>query len=231
MSLRYDGRHISIVDTKRLSADAKFLWSPSLQTISPAIYKNWDIEYLAFGVVSGEAHAAVPWKKLYESGILELVSSNPSASEYPWRHHANHQLPHCSLLLPDTDRALKIALQVASLYGEGFKVAAAAYLLSFRERAPIALTTIREALSVLFIPSEWSTDVTITTSSVVETAGFRDADRAIALLRSLANGSRTRSTADRARVTEELQQHIQHIEATQEPDGRLEYTLAKKTGK
>ena len=135
-------------------------------------------EYLAFGVISGDAHKAVPVSAF---GVLLHNPSSPILK---------------AMTLAEE---LSQALTVAEKYVNDFATPVAAYIMHLR-RVPTQEVQIMEALTTLKVPEEWLKDRTIFTDNIVGATRFTELKQVVMILRAMANKSYGRGVIRQVRT-------------------------------
>lgn len=162
--------YISVIDTKRLGAHNKILYTMDMGVISQSI-KGFQYECLAFGTISGSAHKAVSFRDI-------MIATNSDTVGVP----GPLQKP---LRLMSTKEAIQIR-RVAELFGPAFALPVHAHILS-RYLRMTTWEERREVLDILLchsVPSDWAEDPTIVTEQCSH-GNFRETAMAIRLMRAL----------------------------------------------
>ncbi|KAK5128074.1 hypothetical protein LTR85_005191 [Meristemomyces frigidus] len=138
-------------------------------------------EFLAFGVITSECCMSVPYTALAKLHVTGTFYVEPSTVQ----RHICHDLQDVDEGSPySIESTVGYSRPIVQLCGPLFELPMIVYLLAFRDRGSAAEERILKALSSLDVPQEWSLDLTITTQ-IGYTGGFKDAERAIGLLREL----------------------------------------------
>jgi len=192
--------YISITDTQKLAGRNAVLHVPSLSFLLPAC-ERFDMEYLAYGIIDGDAHRAIPTSEF--SGIMGWLP----------RWSLDDAVSACSTAGYDeiTASEVRLAKSVAERFGPDFVVPVTVALLTLYQRCGDywqcehihGLENVVSQLQDCNVPEHWCRDPSIL-ADVVYTNGYGEVKQMIRLLRALVNhfhgkGARTRSRSPRDR--------------------------------
>lgn len=166
---QYPNAYISIIDTRKLTQDNIVLHVPSLEFLT-GNHGGYDHEYLAHGVIAGQALSVAPLKAFTDIGVPTHFNirglQNPSA---------------CSAIdcQPITADEIRQARRVAEQYDPSFIVAVTLAILTLKQRCGDFwncehiknLELIVDELQDCEIPAHWCKDRSIVTD-MVYTQGY-----------------------------------------------------------
>jgi len=188
-----DGAHISVIGTAWLPAHNKVLYTIKMgEEVAPGFEGSAE-EFLAFGVIEGDAYKAVAVSEMAEKGLdsLMAVGAGQAQATYGIDVEPGAHAPAVMAqnnVVEDTagDEALmETQLRIANLFGEYFKLPMAACLATLRPSREVKkYAGMAEGLAqTCDVPPEWQADNTIMKPGHAYTGGYRDAEHAMALPR------------------------------------------------
>ena len=165
--------YISIIDTKALPVNQIF-HVPSLEFLAPGVFKPYDHEYLAHGVITGSAHRAVLLKDFHAA----VWNYGPSAR-------------HIQTCRPIPKEMIVNARFVGQHYGNDFALPIMLALICVARREAQLFdieseqfNAVWQGIAGLRVPEDWSKAKTIM-EDIVTTQGWHDIKQFIQLMRAV----------------------------------------------
>ena len=189
--------YVSIIDTTKLPPHNKVLWTAGMQEVAPG-FAGGSHEYLAFGVIEGEAHKAVGYQNMVKHELAKVCRASTlspgltgvGSGTFPPAMSSGGVTATSSAAAPPKvteNRILQTTLELGDLFGEQFKLPVAAYLLSFqKDDGNDPARYVKELLSSgVGVPDDWRTDRITMEEGYAHTGQLHETDQAIGLLRNL----------------------------------------------
>ena len=178
-----ESAQISILDTSKASDNGIF-HVPLLQHFDREKFFWYSWEYLAHGIITGQALRAIPLQAFRDAGF-ETMDGHV--------HGLSRWTPGAASPLSETEELVQQARKIGEQYGGAFTLPVTLALIcrnkrdreNFRNGIP-ELQTVLNGLEGLYLPTDWDADATIMEDDVVNIQGWGEVEQLIRLMRACA---------------------------------------------